>query len=205
MSLTRNLSSITSFEQLIEFFTLEGMGEPRNTEFKNGNEWNYLKCQITKALIGLSNLEYGGKVIIGIDENADNPLTGMTEEQSKTFTLDHIKKFVNEYADPPLEIKLHKFNDGKEKYFIVIGVSEFSELPTICKKDGCDGLLQRNKIYFRPMKNTETTDNFTHHDMRELLDLATEKYYIKQMRIYKKFKKLSETSTRQFDDEVTDF
>ena len=205
MSLTRNLSSITSFEQLIEFFTLEGMGEPRNTEFKNGNEWNYLKCQITKALIGLSNLEYGGKVIIGIDENADNPLTGMTEEQSKTFTLDHIKKFVNEYADPPLEIKLHKFNDGKEKYFIVIGVSEFLELPTICKKDGCDGLLQRNKIYFRPMKNTETTDNFTHHDMRELLDLATEKYYIKQMRIYKKFKKLSETFTRQFDDEVTDF
>ena len=86
---------------------------------------------------------------------------------------------------------------------------EFSELPTICKKDGGGGILQREKIYIRPRKNTETTDNFSHHDMRELLELATEKYYVKQKKIHEKFKKLDETEGKnlqeQFDKEVSDF
>lgn len=207
VSSKENLSLITTYPQLKEFITLEGIGEPRNTEFKNGNDWEHLKYQITRALLGLSNLEYGGKVILGIKENpADsNPFVGMTEEQSKTYTLDKIKEFVNEYADPPLEIKSHKIDDGNGKYFVVINVLEFSELPTICKKDGGDGMLQRNKIYIRPKKKTETSDNFSHHDMRELLDLATEKHYKRQLKIHEKFKKLEETSTNKFDSEVSDF
>lgn len=202
-----NLSSITNYEQLVEFFTLEGTGEPRNTEFKNGNDWQSLKYKITKALIGLSNLEYGGKVILGVQENNDgsNPLVGMTAEQSETYTLDKIKEFVNEYADPPVDLKLHKFDDGQGKYFAVIDVLEFSELPTICKQDGGGGILQRSKIYIRPRKNTETSDNFSHHDMRELLDLATAKHHKRQMMIYERFKKLNESSKTQFDDEVSDF
>ncbi len=213
MSAKENLSLITNYEQLIEFFTLEGKGEPRNTEFKNGNDWEHLKYKITRALIGLSNLEYGGKVIVGIreDTNDSNPLVGMTEEQSKTYTLDNIMKFVNEYADPPLKIKLHVFpnNEEEKKYFVIINVLEFFELPTICTKDGGNGILQRNKPYIRPRKNTETTDNFSHHDMRELLDLAVEKHYKKQMKIYEKFKKLDEIENKnlkkQFDEEVSDF
>lgn len=213
MSSKQNLSLITNYEQLIEFFSLEGIGEPRNTEFKNGNDWDHLKYKITKALIGLSNLEEGGKVIVGIKDNVNDSdaLIGMAEEQSKTYTLDNIMKFANEYADPPLKIKIHIFpnNDEEKKYFVVINALEFSELPTICKKDGGGGILQREKIYIRPRKNTETTDNFSHHDMRELLELATEKYYVKQKKIYEKFKKLdeaeSETLKTQFDGEVSDF
>lgn len=205
--MSENLSLITNYQQLKEFIALEGTGEPRNTEFKNGNDWESLKYKITKALIGLSNLEYGGKVILGIKENTadSNPFVGMTLVQSDTYTLDKIKEFVNEYADPPLEIKLHKIDDDGGKYFLVINVLEFSEIPTICKKDGDDGMLQRNKIYIRPKKKTETSDNFSHHDMRELLDLATEKHYKRQMKIYEKFKKLDKTSLTQFDDEVSDF
>lgn len=214
MSSKENLSLITNFEQLIEFLTLEGIGEPRNTEFKNGNDWNSLKYQITRALLGLSNLEYGGKVIVGItdDVKVSDSLVGMTKVQSETYTKDNIEEFVNEYADPPLEIKLHVFpNNGEdEKYFVVINVLEFFELPTICKKDGgINGKLQRNKVYIRPRKNTETSDNFSHHDMRELLELATEKYYVKQMKVYEKFKKLKETGSEtlksQLDEEVSDF
>ena len=213
MSSKENLSLITNYKQLMKFFSLEGIGEPRNTEFKNGNDWVHLKYKITKTLIGLSNLKDGGKVIVGIkdDVHDTDPLIGMTEEQSKTYTLDNIMKFANEYADPPLVIKIHIFsnNDEEKKYFVIINVLEFSELPTICKKDGGGGILQREKIYIRPRKNTETTDNFSHHDMRELLELATEKYYVKQKKIHEKFKKLDETEDKnlqeQFDKEVSDF
>ena len=206
-SVSENLSLITNYQQLREFITLEGTGEPRNTEFKNGNDWEHLKYKITRALLGLSNLEYGGKVILGIQENTadSNPFVGMTFEQSETYTLDKVKEFVNEYADPPLEIKLHKIDNGNGKYFVVINVLEFSELPTICKKDGGDGMLQRSKIYIRPKKKTETSDNFSHHDMRELLDLATEKHHKRQLKIHEKFKKLEETSKTKFDEEVSDF
>ena len=45
--------------------------------------------------------------------------------------------------------------------------------------------------------------------MRELLELATEKYYVKQMKIYEKFKKLKEIGIvplkSQFDEEVSEF
>lgn len=215
MSSKENLSLITNYEQLLEFLSLEGIGEPRNTEFKNGNDWDHLKYKITKALIGLSNLKDGGKVIVGIKDNVNDPdsLIGMTEEQSKTYTLDNIMKFVNEYADPSLEIKIHIFpnNDEEKKYFVIINVLEFLELPTLCKKDGGSGILQREKIYIRPRKNTETTDNFSHHDMRELLELATEKYYVKQKKLCEKFKKLDEMENEnlqtqeQFDKEVSDF
>jgi len=207
MSSKENLSLITNYKLLIEFFELEGKGEPRNTEFKNGNDWEHLKFKITRALLGLSNLEYGGKVIIGIKEDTSDsdPLVGMTEEQSKTYTRDNIMQFVNEYADPPLEIKLHTIDDGNGKQFVIINVLEFSELPTICKKDGGDGMLQRSKIYIRPKKKTETSDNFSHHDMRELLDLATEKHHKRQLKIHEKFKKLEGTSTTQFDNEVFGF
>ena len=81
-------------------------------------------------------------------------------EQSKTYTSDIIKEFVNEYAEPELEIKLYKIDSGNGRYFIVIVVEEFTEISTIYKRDGDKGRLQRGKIYIRPKKKPETLDNF---------------------------------------------
>ena len=201
-----NSSLITNYLELKEFIRFHGIGESRNIEFKSGHEWEKLKYKITKALLGLSNLEYGGKVIIGIEDKNDNSdiLTGMTKEQSDTYEPDRIKEFINNYADPELEIKLHKI-DKNGKYFIIINVLEFSEIPTVCKKDGDSGNLQQSKIYTRPKRKPETTDNFSHSDMRELFDLAIEKRYKKQIMRHEKFSKLDKEVVTSFNEEVSDF
>ena len=199
-------SSITNYAQLKKFIMLENSNESRNTEFKEGHEWELLKYKITRALLGLSNIKYGGKVIIGIKakNNSVTSLTGMTLEKSKTYTLDKIKEFVNKYADPALELKLHKMDYMNQKYFIVITVREFSEMPTICKKDAQGKELQQNKIYIRPSTRIETSDNFTTHDMRKLIDLAVEKEYIKQIKKCEKFEKMNKIKRTLFDEEMSD-
>ena len=215
MSSKDNLSSITDYGELVKFFSLKGKGESRNTEFKTGNGWTSLQYKITKALLGLSNLKDGGKVIVGIkdDTHDSNQLIGMTEEQSKTYTLDKIMEFVNEYAEPSLEIGMDVFgnNDKEKKYFVVINVLEFSNSPIICKKDGDSGTLKRGKMYTRPSKGAETTDNFSYHDMCTLLDLAIMKHCTKQRKICKQLKELDKSENanvlpqEQFDKEVSDF
>ena len=186
-----NASSAVNCDEFIKQLELERKNESRNVEYKSGNIWNNSKFQITRALMGLSNLQYGGRVVVGVDQKSDDPLVGVTLEQRNTYDLDKIEEFVNEYADPPLEIRLSVCDDKNEKFFIIIDVSEFSELPTICKKDAPKGNLKRGKIYIRPKRHTETSDNFSHHDMRELLDLATMKHHKKQVETCQKYEKIN--------------
>jgi len=53
-------------------------------------------------------------------------------------------------------------------------VEEFSDVPVLCKRD-YDDLLRAGACYVRPRRKPETTEIPTQADMRDLLDLATEK------------------------------
>jgi len=84
----------------------------------------------------------------------------------------------------------------------LIYVAEFDLQPIICKKDYLE-FLKRGKIYYRPKHKTESTDNFSHHDMRELIYFATEKYHLMQSKLCEKFKDLESNDeemkkTREF-------
>jgi hypothetical protein len=87
---------------------------------------------------------------------------------------------VNEFADPFVEITIsHEIYE--EKSFAIIQIKPFSELPTICKKDGGNN-LRRGAIYIRPRRKIESVEVPSQAEMREILDIATEK-------ILKKFKR----------------
>jgi len=95
---------IRNYNDLVESMTLKNFNEDRHTEFKKGILWSELKYKITKAVLGLGNLQDGGLIIVGIseDENCRSTLEGMTKEVSNTFKIDDIMSCVNEYADPPV-------------------------------------------------------------------------------------------------------
>ena len=67
--------------------------------------------------------------------------------------------------------------DGKA--FVVIQVSEFDDIPILCKKDYTD-VLREGACYVRTRRKPETAEVPTQSEMRDLLELAT----IKALRKY---------------------
>jgi len=64
------------------------------------------------------------------------------------------------------------------KAFVVISVSEFGDVPVVCKKQlqvGGVVLLSEGACFVRPRRKPETVQVSTYVDMRDLIDLATEK------------------------------
>ena len=62
----------------------------------------------------------------------------------------------------------------EDKKLIVIKVNEFADIPILCKKD-FPNVLRKGACYVRPRRKPETTEIPSQVDMRDLLDLATEK------------------------------
>ncbi|PKR82458.1 hypothetical protein [Heyndrickxia camelliae] len=71
----------------------------------------------------------------------------MEYEHYEKLNYDHIVVEVNKFADPPISFQLHPIEqDGK--YFVLIRVPEFDEVPIVCKKSGEQGKAQ----YFQDQK-----------------------------------------------------
>lgn len=159
--------------ELIEIIELSS--EERNIEFKSSYNWSDKndKNKIVKAILGLSNLRDGGYLILGVDENhGEFTPIGLTKEIYDQYDRDQILEYVNTYADPYVELDLFKF-EHKSMFFVAIKVKEFSEIPTVCKKDG--NKLEAGRIYVRSSRKPETTSALSQTEMREILDVAIEK------------------------------
>lgn len=159
----------------------EGFEEARNLEFKRGGRWNDIKYPVARAVLAMSNLEGGGQIVVGIDEDksGEDRLAGMDGEDSATFRADEVSEFVNRYADPHVQIQLQKISEAG-RHFVVLGVPEFSYQPILCKKslDAADKkYLEDGRLYYRPRGKVESTAKLTHNDVRELLGMAVVKHY----------------------------
>ena len=129
----------------------------------------------------MSNLEGGGQIVVGIDEDksGEDRLVGMDEEDSATFRPDEVPEFVNRYADPHVQIQVRKISDGG-RHFVVLDVPEFSYQPILCKKSlnaGGKKYLEDGRRYCRPRGKVESTSKLTHEDVREVMDMAAVKHY----------------------------
>ena len=163
------------------FAVAAGDTERRNMEFKKSMPWKDLKCVLTRTIMAMANLKGGGTVIIGIGEGQGKTTdyAGMSREDFDTYNPDDIASFVNEYAEPSVTVVAHKIT-SHEKYYVVLDIEEFDEVPIVCKKDGrktCKNHLRRGSIYHRPRRKVESTDRFDYADMRELVSLAVAKQH----------------------------
>ena len=171
-----------------EFWNLIEAGhESRRIEFKSPFSWNDDKalwlCEKTiQTILGLTNTRDGGDIVIGINEKDDKglDLVGLSKEQVSSFNYDLLKGTVDSFASSSCNFDVA---EDQNEQFIVIRVSEFEEIPTICKKDGHNKeLLRRGDIYCRSSSGPPATIRVTETEMREIIELAIDKGQRKLMR-----------------------
>ncbi len=175
-----DIHRVDELEQLIRL-----RQEARNLEYKASFKWSdendRMRIKIAKSCMAMANLRDGGNVVIGVglareDGRRQYELQGMTQEEFDSFDQDNVTSFVNSRANPHVELTVGKreLNEGK---FVVLQVTEFSEMPIIAK-DGRDDLRSGN-IYTRSKRQIETRLVQEPEEMREIIDLAVEKQLIK--------------------------
>ena len=134
-----------------------------------------LFAQVARAALGMSNRRDGGLIVIGVDqEKSGAPLPlGLADSQLTTWDYDSVADSLDEYADPNVVFELRRISlDGMD--FIIIEVAEFADIPVLCSRS-YDDVLRRGACYVRPRRKPETTEVASQEDMRDLLDIATEK------------------------------
>ena len=163
--------SQTEIEEVIKY-----PNEERYLEFKGPVSWNgEIKVKITKSIMALANLRDGGWIVIGKEEQSDRSfrLIGLSQQESDTYDSDEIKAFVYARAEPPVSFDVVK-TDFEKKRFVLIKVSEFAEVPIICKKS--DGnILHCGQVYVRSKGKPESIPIPSDAEMREIIEIAVDK------------------------------
>jgi len=160
-----------------EFIEILALGHELNgIEFKGPGSASDKQpfAQVAKAVLGMANRRNGGRIVIGVEDNAGvlNPV-GLNDSELSTWRYDDVAGKLAEYADPSVNFEMDvKRHEGKN--YVVLHVREFEEVPVLCKKD-YQGVLRKGACYVRPRRKPETTEIPSQEDMRELIDLATEK------------------------------
>lgn len=154
--------------------------EERNLEYKGtqGREpfvWDAyaVKAKLARTAMAMANIG-GGVIVIGMDEVAPDQwqANGVTTEVGQSYRQDDVQQFVNQHADPFVELALRHIDvDGRR--FAIIQVSGFRESPVICLR-GDGQHLRPAAVYTRSFTKHETIEVQGPSEMRELLDRAIE-------------------------------
>ena len=158
-------------EKEIRDFLEEGH-ESRNLDFKASFICD--EASLAKDILAMTNTPLGGVIIIGVKEEDDNfVFEGMTSAHFDTYEEDKFRDQIGEYTEPSAKFILEKHSiDAKN--LVIIQVSEFDLVPVLCKKDGKG--LRKGAIYIRTKhKRWASEEPKTHEEMREIIDLATDK------------------------------
>lgn len=98
---------------------------------------------------------------------------GVQTEHLQTYNQDYIASHVAVYADPYVKFDL-EFVSSKGNSYFVIKIHEFEDIPVICKKD-YSSILREGAIYTRSYRIPETVEVRSQTEMREILEMASEK------------------------------
>lgn len=126
-------------------------------------------CELVKDILAMANVG-GGWLVIGVSESGTGfTHIGVNDEQAESFETTQLNKFVNNYADPPVNVNIHK-PDVHGKRFIVIEISGFSDTPHICQKDYPE-VLSTAALYVRT-DNNESAPLKSSADFRSIVERA---------------------------------
>lgn len=150
--------------------------ESKEIDFKGPSAWNgndkKACCEIVKDILAMANTK-GGFIVIGVEDTKSgfNP-KGLTSEQIASFQSEEINRFVQRYAEPPINTTLSKIDyDGKS--FVIVSIPQFSSIPHICKTD-FPGVLTKPTLYVRT-DNNESAPISTTSDFHALIESAISK------------------------------
>jgi hypothetical protein len=157
---------------------LRGGYELRGFELKGpgSREDAHFFAKVARAGLGLGNLRDGGHVILGIDD-ADPAAMGPgldADDLASWLAYDDVARKLATYADPPVRFAVAERVLSSGATVAVLEVFEFDDIPHLCAKDH-PAALRKGALYVRPRKVPETSEIASSVEMREILDLATEK------------------------------
>ncbi len=136
----------------------------------------HLLAKVARAALSLGNLRDGGHVIIGIDDADPGELgPGLASgDLASWIAYDDLARTLANYADPPLRFNVAAIELSTGAMVAVIEVFEFADIPHFCAKER-EGVLRDGALYVRPRKVPETSEVASPIEMREIIELATEK------------------------------
>jgi len=160
-----------------EFDSLQTLGhEHRGVEFKCSGKLTTMEfaATIVRAILGMSNRRDGGLVVIGVEDNNGRlEWKGMLPDDYATWNNNDLADKVAIFADPSVNFEMANIKK-ENRDFIVIIISEFEDTPIFCKKD-FGQKLRKGALYCRSRHKPETSEVATEEDMRDLIELSTEK------------------------------
>jgi hypothetical protein len=130
--------------------------------------------RVVRAVLAMTNHRDGGLVVIGVkDGDAGFDPTGFGDTDLATWNHDDTAAGIAPFADPHVSFTTHhlKFRGAS---VVALRVKEFDQVPVICTADRLPD-LRMAAIYVRSVTKPESVPVRDHGQMRELLDLATEK------------------------------
>ncbi len=133
-------------------------------------------ARVARAAMALGNHRDGGRACLGVDDNAiSQMLPGLDAQQLQEWSdYDNVSAALARYSDPPVAFRLHPMALASGADVVVLDIIEFEHVPHICKRD-YPGVLQAGATYVRALRQPESVPVPSSAEMRELLDLATNK------------------------------
>src|SRR5258708_2603545 len=90
--------------------------ESKDLDYKAAMAWNEadksICCGLVKDILAMANTR-GGFIAIGVSEQPTGySFDGVSPDQAKTFDTTRLNRFLQGYADPPINALLRKVNHG---------------------------------------------------------------------------------------------
>ena len=93
-------------------------------------------ASLAKDIAAFANSRGGGILVIGKSELSDGTFdfTGLSQDQAKSFETTKVSAFVNSRFGPAIRLSCCPIS-REGKFFVVIRIAEFDEIPAMCLKD----------------------------------------------------------------------
>jgi hypothetical protein len=135
---------------------------------------DWIFARIIRAAIGMANRRGGGHIVIGVNEERKQIFpVGLSDDELATWVHDDVTAKIKKYVAPFVTIELERIVVRGATY-VVLYIAEFEEVPVLCDYDYKEDLI-KGRIYVRSRGKPETSELPSQVELRELLDLATDR------------------------------
>ena len=131
-------------------------------------------AKVVRAALAMTNRRNGGQIVIGVGEDGDRLAPdGLSDKELTTWNHDDVTGAMSAYADPYVSASVEQLTH-LDKNYAIIRIDEFEEVPVLCKRE-YPSILRDGACYVRRRGRIESSEIPNQAEMRDLVELATEK------------------------------